>query len=277
MRPVLCFLCSIGLLVTAIGCSTNSTPKNRGAIVFGDSSTIVTETDPRFLRDNVQDIVVQEQEQKIDSQALPEKVDTVTAVVTKEQPEVPKNENGLKAPFKDCAIFIANVKGLAARNINWDKDKGAAFTLEEGELNGKTLTITGIKVSKVTQRYQTAVLIKSPSGKAFKLTSFASSNSDWQTLKGKDGQYAITGLQKSQLKYNGRFTPKALRNATQKLARNSRMSRNEEKKLLNSIRNVNTPHQSPCSITLQSVVWKIFGKDAAGKIVERELRIDMNL
>lgn len=277
MRSLLCSLCSIGFLITVIGCGTNPTPKNRAAIVFGDSSTIVTETDPRYLNNNVQDIVIEEQVQKTDSPAVIAKADTVKTEVRKEEVETPKNSKGLSAPFKDCNIFIADVQARSGRNINWDKDKGASFTLEEGELNGKVLTIKGMTISKVMQRNQTVVMLKTPAGKSFKLPSLASSTSEWQSLKGKNGQYTIAGLGNGQLKYNARFTPKTLRNATQKLARNSRMSRKEEQKLLNSIRNVRTPNQSPCSIGLQSVIWKISGKDAGGKLIERELRVDLNL
>lgn len=276
MRSLLCFFCSIGFLITVIGCGTNPTPKKRGAIVFGDSSTIVTETDPRYLNNNVQDIVIEEQVQKTDSQAVIAKADTVKTEVKKEEAETAENGKGLSAPFKDCNIFIADVQARSGRKINWDKDKGASFTLEEGELNGKVLSIKGITISKVMQRNQTVVMLKAPTGKSFKLASLASSTSEWQTLKGKNGQYPISGLEKGQLKYNGRFTPKSLRNATQKLARNTRMSRNEEQKMLNSIRNVRTPNQSPCSIGLQSVIWKISGKDARGKLIERELRVDLN-
>lgn len=277
MRSLLCSLCSIGFLITAISCDTNPTPKKRGAIVFGDSSTIVTETDPRYLNDNVQDIVIADQVKEADSPVIIAKADTAKTEVKKEEAETPKNNKGLSAPFKDCNIFIADVQARSGRKINWDKDKDASFTLEEGELNGKTLTIEGMKISKVMQRNQTAVMLKTSSGKSFKLPSLASSTSEWQSLKGNNGQYTITGLGNGQLKYNARFTFKALRNATQKLARNNRMSRKEEQKLMNSIKNVRNPNQSPCSIALQSVIWKISGKDARGKLIERELRIDLNL
>lgn len=279
MKSLLCAVFSSLFMMTIFGCGSDTAPKNRRAIVFGDSSMIVTETDPRYLSNNVEDIVLQKQELKTETPAVVA-TDTIKPPVSEvKKEEVEKKvvqTNGLNAPFKALNIFIANIEGRTAKNINWDKDKGASFTLENGELNGKTLTVKGAVITKVMQRSQTVVLLKAENGKSFKL-SLPSSNSEWQTLKGSSGVYTISGLAKGQLKYSGKFSPSALRNAAQKLARHNRMSRKEEQRLLNTIRSVRNPNQAPCSIALQSVVWKISGKDDSGKSIERELRIDINL
>ena len=284
MKSTLYSALSLGFLILLNSCGSGSAPKNRGAIVFGDSSSIVTETDPRYLSNNVEDIVAVQQEVIVDSplNAEPLKKDSTKTVTTpvssvrKEELKDQDRKDGLNAPFKDMRVFIANVEAREGKSINWNNVKGASFTLLQGELNGKTLVIDGTDISKVMQRSQTVVVLKTENGKSFKL-SLPSSNSEWQTLKGSNGKYTISGVGKGQLKYKGKFSPNALRNATQKLARNNRIGKRDEQKLLNTIRNVRNPNQSPCSIALQSVVWKISGKDAAGKSIERELRIDINL
>jgi hypothetical protein len=282
MKSTLYSVLSLSFLVLMNSCGSGSAPTNRGAIVFGDSSTIVTETDPRYLSNNVEDIVAVRHEVIVDTPLASEslKKDSVEVVVPpaarKEELKDLDRKKGLNAPFKGLSVFIANVEAREGKSVNWDKAKGASFTLQQGELNGKTLVIEGAGISKVMQRSQTVVVLKTENGKLLKL-SFPSSNSEWQTLRGSNGKYTISGIGKGQLKYNGKFSPNALRNATQKLARNNRMSRKEEQKLLNTIRNVRNPNQPPCSIALQSVVWKISGKDASGKSIERELRIDINL
>lgn len=282
MKSTIYSVLSLGFLVLLNSCGSGSAPKNRGPIVFGDSATIVTETDPRYLSNNVEDIVAVQHEVIADTPKASEslKKDSVEVVVPpvarKEELKDLDKKNGLSAPFKGLSVFIANVEAREGKSVNWDKAKGASFTLQQGELNGKTLVIEGAGISKVMQRSQTVVMLKAENGKLFKL-SLPSSNSEWKALRGSSGKYTISGIGKGQLKYNGKFSPNALKNATQKLARNNRISKKDEQKLLNTIRNVRNPNQSPCSIALQSVVWKISGKDASGKSIERELRIDINL
>jgi hypothetical protein len=96
-------------------------------------------------------------------------------------------------------------------------------------------------------------------------------------LQAKNGQFNIKGLGKKELRYDKKFTANALKNAVQKLARSTKMSKKEEQKLLTAIRTVRSANQAPCSIALQSVVWKISGKDAKGKSLDKEVRIDINL
>lgn len=281
MKSALYLVFAFFVMNAMIGCGNSSAPKNRGAIVFGDSSTIVTEKDPKFLSNNVEDFIpqkaventdtvaVMKQEQVIDSP----KQETVKALVT---PTVNTN-SGLNAPFKSLEVFIEGIKARAGKNIDWNKDRGASFTLESGSLNGKTITIKGATVTKLMQRVQTALMLKAPNGKIFKLSALPSSTGEWQTLKGANGNYDIKGIAEGQLKYTAKFSPNVLRNAAQKWARNNRLNKKDEQKLLSSIRNVRSYTQAPCSIALQSVVWKISAKDASGKPIERELRLDINL
>lgn len=284
MRKLFSFISSSAFLLLVFGCGQTATHKNRGEIVFGDSASIVTENDPRYLSNNVTDFVPQKP--IVAEQAAAETtvaIDTpkpaaekpLAEPITNTSPS-PVKGNGLQAPFEHLNITINDVKGRTPKNIDWNKAKGASFTLEQGELSGKSLTISGANVLKVQQRYQTVVLLKAGDGKAFKLSALPVSTSEWKPLKGNKGKYLISGIGGSDLRYDERFSPNALRNAAQRLARANRMSKREEEKMIKSLRTVRNARQAPLSIALQSVVWKITATEPSGKTIERELRIDIN-
>jgi hypothetical protein len=279
-------VCLFALLFLQTSCGNSSKPQNRGAIVFGDSSTIVTESDLRLLRNNVTDIVPQNQSTETDTaQALPAKpVDTAKAIVAEEAvsrdaPDVSTTEaiEGLQAPFSSFNLYIKGIKARAGKKVNWQSAPGASFTLEEGSLASKLIAVEKGTITKVTQRVQTVVMLKTTNGKMFKLTGLPSDQSAWVALQAKNGQFNIKGLNNKELKYDKKFTANALKNAVQKVARAQKWSKKEEQKVLQAIRTVRSANQAPCSIALQSVVWKISGKDANGKSLEKELRIDINL
>lgn len=271
------------LILTA--CSTQQAPKTHGAIVFGDSSLIVTERDPQYLSNNVPDFVPQTAPPVTDTAhaAAPVQKDTpVTAKPPVQQPVVaatvkPANGNGLQAPFKPLGVFIEGIEAKPARNVNWDRATGASFTWSKGELNNKPISVSGAKANKVMQRYQTVVTLQLPSGKTVKLPGFPAYTAQWQTLKRSNNQFITAGLADKQLRYESRFSPAALKNAIQKLARSNRMSRKEEEQLLRSVRNVRSANQAPLDVALQSVVWKISADDVKGRDIEREIRVDINL
>ncbi|MBL7713357.1 MAG: hypothetical protein JNL13_12860, partial [Chitinophagaceae bacterium] len=263
-------------------CNTASAPKNRGPIVFGDSSLIVTEQDSQYLSNHVPDFVPQTAAPAADTvkAAAQAQVDTPkTAKVPEQQPVVAervKTGNGLQAPFKALDVFIAGIDAKPARNVNWDRATGASFTWNKGELNNKPINVSGATANKVTQRYQTIVTLQLPSGKSVKLPGFPVYTATWQTLKRSNNQFVTAGLADKQLRYESRFSPAALRNAVQKLARSNRMSRKEEEQLLRSVKNVRSADQAPLDIALQSVVWRVNATDAKGKDLEREVRVDIN-
>jgi len=53
------------------------------------------------------------------------------------------------------------------------------------------------------------------------------------------------------------------------------MSKKKEQEWLRTVRNVRAANQKPLVIMLRSIMWKIDGKDADGKPISRQIRIDM--
>lgn len=267
----------IAVLSLLQACQSSESAHRRGAIVLGDPTTIVTETNPAYLSDNVADFELpKEQVQEEKPAVVEDPVPTETPVVAEPKAEVaaeaPQTKGGLDVPFVGMPISISNMQARMGRQVDWHKAHGASYTTNESNFNGKTLSIKAAHILKVMQRYQTIVLVQTSNGKSYKLN-LPTSTSDWQTLKGNNGNYAVSGLAKNQLKYGQSISPAVLKKAIQQLARVQRLNHKEEDQLMRSIRNV---HQVPCVVALQSVVWKISAKDVSGKPLERELRMDVN-
>jgi len=262
----------IAVLLSACG---NEQEKPKRPIVLGDSSAIVTETDPQYLTDFFSDLQLQQ---------LPE--DTVTSVpldtietgtVAADSAEgtartVAVDGKGLSMPFDGVTIFIPGIEVKTYSEQNLEKSHGASYQLVTGDLKGNQIRISGGTVEKVSQRYITNVMVKNDLGVL--ILDALDNTSSWASVKGQHGVYPIKGLEESELDYK-KATPAQIRAAVSRAARNKRMSRKDLRKWEASVRNVKSVKQKPLILVLRSVMWKIDGKDAKGKNFSKQIRIDM--
>lgn len=268
-------LISAGLFL----CSCKDSPsKNHGPIILGDSSTIVTETDPKNLQDLVTDLHPDIPSHTTTDTTQPK--ETVAAADTNKQtkvinppPQPQLSGNGLLAEFKDVSVLIANVTGKQAGNPNLQRANGAVYTLTGGTINGAQMKLKGA-VTKVSQRYQSAVLLKNSYGTL--VLDNLSETTDWETIKGSNNQYRISGLDAQSLE-TADANANTIRNAVAKAAKRQRWSRKKTDEVLNSLRHVRNVNQKPLTVTLRSVMWKIDGKDAQGRAFSKQIRIDIPL
>lgn len=269
-----------GALLLQVACSSDSQSKNHGPITLGDPATIVTETDSNALLDQVADLqpVSEEQPEEVmparDTTTAPAK-DTVAAKPA--APEAPVQKpapagNGLTMVFKEATVFIPNIVTRNYGRQDLKNARGATYELSSGNLAGNQLRITGATVQKVTQRYQTRIVLQDEKDQ-LPLESLGYS-SDWQDLKGSNGNYNIAGLEPSRLGYSD-ARPAAIRNAVQQATRRQRLSRSDAQDWMDFARNIRAANQKPCVVVLSNVSWRITGKDAAGKTFNKEVRIDM--
>jgi len=276
------------LVICGIGTACNDANSNKAAgkpIVLGDSATIVTETDPQYLKDFVADIQpAKQQEPEVPAdtakpaaqqEPAPEQAQPEQATAAPKEEALAPQANGLNVAFKDVSILIPNIetKGTG-RQRDYKNANGASFQLEDGKLNGNQIKITSGNVQKVSQRYQTVIVIKNNLGE-LPLESL-SNTTNWQPLNGRGNSYTISGLDNRHLDYI-KATPAAIRNAVTRAARNHRMSRATEQKWLNSIKHVRVANQPPMAVMLRSVMWKIEGKDARGRNYQKQIRMDIPL
>jgi surface antigen len=274
---------------TMASCGANDgTMQSHGPIILGDSATIITEKDPQFLKDNVPDLQTRKVVEVSDAPAPKDTVSATPppaqqAAVATPVPAAPvatapatqtAAAKGLQVAFKPFTVFIPNITTRSFRQQDVTNAKGASYSLQDGKLDGNVLQVQGVTVTKVIQRYQTVAIIKDKESGNILLQSLGKYTSDWETLRGSGGKYNIAGLGKTQLDFSD-VSVNAIRNAIVKAARANRLSHKEEQQLEQSARKARSVKQAPFAVALQNVVWRITGKDASGKSVEREVRIDL--
>jgi hypothetical protein len=267
----------------------NSQSKNHGPIVLGDSSTIVTETDPDKLRDLVSDLqpVIKSAAVKdsiaaakvaATEQKAADSAKNATASVTA-QPEKQQQQptqlagNGLKADFGSFTVLIPNLNAKLASNANLTKASGAVYNFISGNIAASQLQVTA-GVTKVSQRYQTVIVIKNELG-TLPLETLSTTTS-WEALRASGNSYKITGLEPKSLEHED-INRNTLRNAVRKAARRHRVSHRKAQEWEESVSDVRNATQKPLHVLLRSVMWKIDGKDANGKAFSKQVRVDMPL
>lgn len=269
---------SLAGILGMFSCSESRQAGNKGPIVLGDPATIVTEPDSQYLRDMVMDYqplrtvapaVDTTQSPAPDTAAQPKPEEPAASntapAETENRPAEEPQGKGLKISLGPASLFIP---GIEARG------KGTTFQLTSGSLNGKEIKVSGARIQKIAQRYQTVVVAKNNLGTL--VLDNLNTTTGWETLRGTSNTFSITGLNANRLSAP-RVSPSSIRNAVSKAAKKKRMSRNAEQKWLNSVKNVRSANQRPLSVKLRSVMWKVDGKDSKGKTFSKQVRIDMPL
>jgi len=275
------------LLLLCAACNTEG-GKNRGPIVLGDTSTIVTETEEKYLTNFVDDIQVLPREAEVptDTSSLAA-ADTTRATDTATPPPVAASEepllpvapagdagDGLHVNFKEVQVFLPGIEAKSFRNQNPARSNGVSYQLTDGNIRGNVLKITGATVTRVSQRYITTVIAKNELG-TLNLESLGTTT-EWRQLQGRNGSYTISGLEPQRLQT--RNVPAAnIRNAISRAARRQRLSRQTVQKWEQVARRITSVRQKPLSLALRSVMWKVEGRDARGRSFTKQVRLDMPL
>lgn len=250
-----------------------------GPIVLGDSSTIVTESDPNQLKDLVADlnpVIPPSEEPKEESPATAEAATTASvtpAAPPAQQPaaaELPSGP-GLRAEFKDVTVVIPGIEVKQAGNKNLERANGAVYTLTNGKINGATLTASGT-ITKVSQRYQSVVLMNSDVGEL--VLDQLSITSGWKEIKGNGNTFPIRNLEESAIEFYDADADD-IRRAVERAAKRRRLSRRKVQDLVGDVRRVRSVKQKPLHGELRSVMWKIDGKDASGRAFSKQIRVDI--
>ena len=266
----------------------DSRPVGSGAIVLGDSSVIVTESDPQQLKDLVTDLqpVIPRAENKDEDPGAAENkpdsshkpmpaqagiVASASTTPTTPAAKIVSTGPGLKAEFKDVTIIIPGLTVKQAGNPNLEKANGAVYTLNDGTVIGAAMRIIGT-VTKVSQRYQSVVVLKTDNG-MYPLDAL-SLTTKWEPVTGTNNTYRITGLDAKSMKVYDADAGD-IRSAVQRMTQRRRMSRKMAQQIQNSTRNLRAVNQKPLYVELRSVMWKIDGKDASGRLFSKQIRIDV--
>lgn|GEM_PF-426045 len=280
-------VCAMLLLAS---CTGNGGNGNRAPIVLGDTSTIVTEEDSRYTKDMVADLhpnIPTKTHKDEDEQAAP--VDTATTPTTTTNttsttPPVatapakipaiapPSTTNGLTIPFKEVSLTIPGIAVKSYRPQDAARANGVSYQLVSGVLNNNRIIVNSGTVLKVSQRYQSQLAVTGEDGTL--ILDNLNTTTDWEPLAGGKNTYTIKGLEGTKLQAPS-FTNSTLRAAITRAARRHRISRKREEEYQASVRNVRRANQKNLTVSLRSVMWKIDGKDAAGRTFSKQVRVDL--
>lgn len=276
----------LGILFLAA--CTNNKKVNHGTIVLGDSSTIITERNPEYLENYVADIQPRNTDTSHVAIVSEEVKETPTPTPTPTPEAKPKETNtptptppapataassgkGVTINFKEVTVFFPNIDVRSFKNQNASTLNGVSYQLASGKLVGNHFTIKGATITKVSQRYVTTIAIVNGNDK-MELENM-DYTSPWKVISGNQ-KYTIQGLEASRLEHKDASNG-VIRNAVSRSARANRYSKkeiNEWEQLARKVASLNKP---PMSIELQSVMWRIEGKDRSGKTFYKEVRIDL--
>lgn len=260
-------------------CSNNNSHQTHaGAIVLGDSSTIVTEKDSNYLKDQVADLEPQATTNtKTDSTptqsatppaspAIPAAADTKTS-----QSLAAAQPDGFLIDFGQG--FQAEFSGIKTKSFQrQDPTKGAgvSYSVTSGDITQSNLSVSGLKNMQVRQRYQTSLYLVSGREKLH-LQTLGSYLSGWNTLKGYQNTFALNKLQHLTFKAVSHAT---LENALRREARARRFSRQKLDFWLKAIRRTRSANDAPCRIELDNAQWQISGQLSNGRNIHKSIRMD---
>ncbi len=260
---------SLGLIVILCG-SCKEEKTSRGPIVLGDSSMIVTETNPEYLTDYVEDLQLRT---RVNDTLIVDTTSSYTAPAeSTANLETSPVDDGLHIPFKEITVFIPDIKVRTFKEQDPAKSYSMSYMLTEGRLKGNHLRISGATIKSVSQRYQTSIVARNSYGTL--ILESLNHLTDWTNLSGDGTTYNITGLDATKLKHNNP-TPATLKRAVSRAARLARIRRQRTAQWERAVRNVRSVNQKPFDVELRAVMWRIQGTDDQGKAFEKQVRMDL--
>ena len=267
-------------LLTAAACGnvTQQTSAKRGAIVLGDTSTIVTETDTTYLSDLVSDITPKEfvqsavakpEEKAPEPEEKPATTEKTTAAET-------STAAGFTIDFgQGVKVVMTGITTKEFQQQDPEKDAGVSYAVATGDFLNSNMHISGLQEVKIRQRYQSYLVLNS--GKEeLSLQNMGGYLSDWQdmTLKNSAGEAVLDMSGLAHLKFKS-FSNGTLENAVRRAARSARMTRSDLNDWLQKIRKTRSANDAPCLLKLDNVQWQISGKTSQGRSFFKTIRMDI--
>lgn len=262
----------VSLFLAACGSGTQNNGPAR-PIIMGDPATIVTETDSQYLRDALPDFA------PVDplpaSTKTPQTAPKDTAATTVVTPPVATAAlpagSGLTVDFGDLNVMVP---GLQVRNATQSaKGKNAvAYASEKADVTAlKNLIVSGaLKVESVKQKSDYS-LVWTAEGKSLPLSKTGTESAGWQPLTARSGNYVLVAFNAPAFK----ATPATLRAAATDAVKGARLPRAETAKLNSAAGKIRSVDGNTVKPVLRTLMWQITGKDARGRSVSKEIRIDL--
>lgn len=254
------------VLVAFSACKNNTRKAENTPIVLGDSSTIVTEREAKYLKDF-----------DLDDIAAPNQTD---GALTKTNTIAPSNQQSTALPAKGGqTVQFSTVKlvfeGLSfsePKQQNPEKDNGLTYTTNSENLSKYSINISGTKQVRIRQRYQSQLTLITSLGNIV-LSELGLYTSDWVTIGENSGSMPLSSL--ANLTFDNVNNAK-IKNALEQTLRKQRSSNKTILSWIQEIKNTKTAQDKPCTIALQNVQWQISGTDNKGVNFHKNIRLEIN-
>lgn len=260
-----------------VSCSEIGGNRQRGPIILGDSSAIVTETDSQYLRDDVLDIGSRAIAEKKDEAepAVQPKPDTLASLKDTVDAKKPSQEKGFSINFGTVQMVLAGLDAKEIKKQDPVKQDGVAYMLTSSDITKGKVVIYGAKEVTVKQRYQSRLQLRSALGMV-DLRNLGIYTSDWDavTASGNTAKrsFSLSNLDQPSFK---QVNTNAITNATDKELRKRKTNNRTIQSWLKEVKKVRRAGDKPSEIILDNVQWQISGKDANGKPFQKTVRIDV--
>lgn len=275
MKQYLLYISAAGILIAS--CGNEKSASEGGTIVLGDSSTIVTERDSQYLKDDIIDF------EPKNNVSIAEAATTDTAVkaaAPAEKPEEPVQQSPKVAAAAGYSINFGNIKivfeGITANDANKqnaEKQDGLSYVVKAGKLAGAKIHIYGAKDATIRQRYQSRLALNSSLG-TVDLRNLGLYTTGWKNVNasksGAEYVFALTDLNK--IAFSNVNNAK-IKNATDKELRNRRTNKRTIQNWMKEISNVRSANDNPCDIILDNLQLQISGTGTDGKPFRKNIRM----
>lgn len=258
-------------------CGGDNDNVKAGPITLGDSTTIVTETDAKYLKDDVSDL---EPERR--------KASETTTTATPPAAEKPKEEapvaaapptkqnvvSGYTIAFGNIKIVFEGITANDANRQNPEKQEALSYMIKSGNIAASKIHIYGAKDATLKQRYQTKLQLSSPLG-TVDLRNLGLYTSAWKDNAGSQSGGAPTfNLNDlSKLSYNTVNNNK-IKNATDRELRKRHTNRSTIQSWMKEISRTRSASDEPCRIELDNLQLQISGTGADGKPFRKRIRMN---
>lgn len=256
------------VVVITISCNNQKITNNNSnkPIILGDSSTIVTEHDAKYLQDFDFGDAVPMAAPSLQSEVVTPATDTVI-----EATNTVSVADGQNIAFGSVKMMFVGLNLKEIRKQNPEKEDGLTYTLLSGQMNKNKLSISGVKQVRVRQRYQTRLSLSSDLG-LVDLRDLGMYTSEWSNLPYKNGVIEMTGLDKVDFtQVNNAKIKSALDKELRKRKTNSKVLQS----WMNEVKSVRNANDKPCDVILDNVQWQISGTDIKGVNFHKNIRLEL--
>lgn len=255
-------------------CSDPPMQEAKGPIVLGDSATIVTETDSRYLSDFVSDVELHAalgaQQKDGPKDSIQSGTEKSSLMVSNVPPATAQEGSGFTIPFQEVTVTFPGTTMKSYRDQHPERNNSVSYQLVSGELAGGSLVVSHGAVDKLSQRYST-IITATLGQQVLELTRLIATTS-WTEVKPTGSSYAIAAPGKH-------VAPQAsvsqIQMAIREAAKKGRLPKRSIKDWEMALRKIQSTNHPMLRTNIRTFLWKLEGKDASGKAYTKQIKVDI--